>query len=190
MATPSLRDPSSSPCELERLQTSPPQRRGCCVPAVYGQASHLRSNVDFVWPASRPRLNFGWRRGGGQCRRQGHAPLHAGVLEWHITPPCETRMSGSSSRAGGVSSALRRCVLTSGYAHPRGDSWAYAHPPFFPLAEFLMRTSHRGSPSFVSPRKPPVKEEWIEQQNMGRLSVVTRMHTAGLHMLCYVMLMV
>ncbi len=44
------RAPQSRPCspardddssELERLQTSPPQRRGCCVPAVYGQASRL-----------------------------------------------------------------------------------------------------------------------------------------------------
>jgi len=76
------------------------------------------------------------------------------------------------SRTGGVSSALRRCALSSGYAQPWGGSWAYAHPPFFPLAEYLMRTSHRGSPSFVSPRKPPVKEEWIEEQNQGRLSVV------------------
>ena len=60
----------------------------------------------------------------------------------------------------------------------------YAHPPFFPLAEYLMRTSHRGSPSFVSPRKPPVKEEWIEEQNQGRLSVVC----VRLTITCYVML--
>ena len=57
-----------------------------------------------VWPASRPRLIFGWRRGGGQCRRQGHAPLHAGVLEWHITPPCESRMRG-------MNRTRRRCEL-------------------------------------------------------------------------------
>ena len=152
----------SSPgsCGLEVSRTSPPRgevRR--CVPPVYGQGGPpLRSTSSTPiphWPASRPRLNeptIGLQRDGGReetTRRRAAQTPGARAASLSIDEPFDITDD------------------FPGYAHHWGDPWAYAHPPFFLLALYQMRTSHRGSPSIVSPRNTPGKEEWEEEQIRG-----------------------
>ena len=86
-----------------------------------------------VWPASRPRLIFGRRRGGGQCRRQGHAPSHAGVLEWHISSP----------------SVVTICQRLSAFVHSLSARFGVTHTRPFRWPPRAGRTA----PAVESPRQ-------------------------------------
>ena len=180
----SARDDDSS--GLERLQTPGHLLRegGVSVASSQSMARRAtpqasRSNVDFVWPASRPRLTerdgddeaagsadvMGTRRLPSSSSTRPIAPRHrAGVPDGTSRRSRESRVGGSSFSTPGVVSSAG---ALSGYAHHWWDPWAYAHPPFSHTLRTVMRTSHRGSPSFVSPRKPPGKEEWEEETIRG-----------------------
>ena len=65
---------------------------------------------------------------------------------------------------------LRRCFI--GLRPTSGGSMGLCPPSVLPHAMYHMRTSQRGSPSFVSPHNPPGKEEWEEETIRGDWSIV------------------